>query len=321
MKHRKRTKKSFMQIIMTELKRFYRKTHVAITVLDREGNPIAHCGGGIDVCRYIHLKLYRACRGCDKAALIWLLNGHDRCEYLCHAGLSEAAVLVRSGDGDFDGYIIIGKYLTDETLNESKALLERLLDQLGENASAVRKAAKTLPILNADALEKTFRCLFAVAKRFEETGCLKGLRDPDVRCAIQMVENPMEEENPLKLYEKEWTRATCVALYQKAHTTRRPAEMNFSEQCGESLSKFLTQRIMIQAEDLLMNTNLSVEAISGYLGYDPCAFTTFFKRQYGDTPGHFRKHGARGDIADDADLREETVPFRDRVLKDDRRKK
>lgn len=98
MKHRKRTKKSFMQIIMTELKRFYRKTHVAITVLDREGNPIAHCGGGIDVCRYIHLKLNGACRGCDKAALIWLLNGHDRCEYLCHAGLSEAAVLVRSGD-------------------------------------------------------------------------------------------------------------------------------------------------------------------------------------------------------------------------------
>ena len=303
MKRKQKPKINYFHVILATLEWFYRETGLTITVLGREGEIIAHYGGGVDVCRYIRSGLCQKCKDCDKEALKLLLNGYDLCQYLCHAGLSEAAILVRSDDGDFDGYIIIGKYLTEETLEASKALMQSLSDK-DVDVSAVRRAAETLVPLNAEQLDHALCCLSAVARRFEETGCLKGFRDPDVRHAVQMVD---------RNYEK----ATCTALYGDIHLTQHPTGSNFERQCGVRPSAFLTQRKMIRAEDMLMNTNDSVEKISELLGYDLCAFTTFFKHQYGDTPGHFRRYGAKDGIANDKKIRKDTVPFRDRAPNDD----
>ncbi len=302
MKNKQKAQKNYLQTIMAELEWFYRETGITITVFDRKGNPIAHCGGGVDICRYIKFKLYKKCSDCDKDALMRLLNG-DRCEYLCHAGLSEAAALVRSEDGDFDGYIIIGKYLAEETLEASKTLMQKLSEK-DVNLPAVRRAAKTLIPLSAEKVDHALCCLSAVARRLEEAGCLKGFRNPDVRHAIQMVNRDRQK-------------ATCTALYGEIHVTRQSANTIFVQHCGEIPSAFLTQRKMIRAEDLLMNTNAGVREISERLGYDLCAFTTFFKRQCGDTPAHFRRFGAKDDVASEKEMRKDAVPFRDRVSKDD----
>lgn len=303
MKIRRKAQKSYLQVIMAALEWFYRETGIAVTVFDREGEPIAHFGGGVDICRYIRLKLCRKCRDCDKDALALLLNGHDCCEYLCHAGLSEAAALVRSEDGDFDGYIIIGKYLSEETLEASKRLLQALSDE-DVDVSAVHRAAEGLIPLGEEERKHALCCLSAVARRFEEAGCLKGFRDPDIRHAIQMVN-------------RDGKQATCATLYGEIYATRQSAKTIFVKHCGESPSAFLTQRKMIRAEDLLMNTDASVGEIADSLGYDLCAFTTFFKRQYGDTPGHFRRHGTQDDVVSDEGIRKRTVPFRDRAKRDD----
>lgn len=218
MKNKQKAQKNYLQTIMAELEWFYRETGITITVFDRKGNPIAHCGGGVDICRYIKFKLYKKCSDCDKAALMRLLNG-DRCEYLCHAGLSEAAALVRSEDGDFDGYIIIGKYLAEETLEASKTIMQKLSEK-DVNLSAVRRAAETLIPLSAEKVDHALCCLSAVARRLEETGCLKGFRNPDVRHAIQMVNRDRQK-------------ATCTALYGEIHVTRQSANTIFVQHCGE----------------------------------------------------------------------------------------
>lgn len=170
----------------------------------------------------------------------------------------------------------------------------------------MRREAEALVPLTNEEQDHALWCLSEVARRIAAMGCLKGFRNPDVRHAVQMV-NINERQ------------ATCKNLYEEIHATRRSAKGIFEEACGESPAVFLTQRKMMRAEDLLMNTNESVRTISGLLGYDLYSFTRFFKRHCGDTPGHFRRYGAEDDVAGDEGMGKDTVPFRNRVPKDDKK--
>lgn len=64
------------------------------------------------------------------------------------------------------------------------------------------------------------------------------------------------------------------------------------ENCGKNVSDYIRERVMLEARRLLSNTGYSIKEISAFLGFDdPSYFNRFFKSNYGDTAGNFRKSG------------------------------
>lgn len=257
------------------------ETGAAVTLCDEFGNVIAHCGGGADACRHMRQneKLRKRCRICDENARKRLAAGCDLFEYVCHAGLSEVAAAIRGKNGDLDGYIIMGKYLTGKAVEETKSAYRTLLSRTDLDLSALPSAFRTLPGLRSGQLKKALLLLEETAKSFEAEGILKGFRDPDVLQIMQLAGTSKREK------------ITCKKLYNLLGISRHPLENIIERCCGEKLSAFLKQRTLIRAEDLLMNTRLGVDKIAETLGYDLPGFTDFFRRLYGDTPGNFRKFG------------------------------
>lgn len=79
--------------------------------------------------------------------------------------------------------------------------------------------------------------------------------------------------------------------YSPEHCSRLIKEL-----CGESFVKLLRRIRMRKASELLMETGLSIEKISDYIGYEnPSAFNKVFRETYGLTPSRYRKqHGNYG---------------------------
>ena len=64
----------------------------------------------------------------------------------------------------------------------------------------------------------------------------------------------------------------------------------FKEESGVSFSNFLSEKKLEKAEELLVETKLSVAEIVKIVGYSNEAyFTKLFRMKYSDTPGAYRK--------------------------------
>lgn len=74
------------------------------------------------------------------------------------------------------------------------------------------------------------------------------------------------------------------------HLTRVSRKLN-----GRSASSLIQQRLLNEAQNMLLNTDLKVHEISLYLGFgSPAYFTRLFSQKIHQTPKDFRKSGKRG---------------------------
>ncbi|MGN1030624.1 MAG: helix-turn-helix domain-containing protein, partial [Butyricicoccaceae bacterium] len=65
----------------------------------------------------------------------------------------------------------------------------------------------------------------------------------------------------------------------------------FKAATGLSPMKYVAQRRIGEAQNLLMNTNISIGEIGERLGFsDSCHFSSTFKRYIGVTPTQYRNH-------------------------------
>lgn len=83
---------------------------------------------------------------------------------------------------------------------------------------------------------------------------------------------------------------TISDLAQCAGINQTKLKAGFKELFGVTVFDFLTKRRMQAAKDLLITTDLSISEIANLIDYAyPQHFITAFKRQFGKTPGEFRK--------------------------------
>ncbi|MDO3703482.1 helix-turn-helix domain-containing protein [Micromonospora sp. C28SCA-DRY-2] len=63
---------------------------------------------------------------------------------------------------------------------------------------------------------------------------------------------------------------------------------------GTTPARLIRRARVLEAKRLLAGTDLTVAAIAGRLGFaDPAYFCRFFRREVGDSPGAFRRHGGK----------------------------
>jgi AraC-like DNA-binding protein len=113
-------------------------------------------------------------------------------------------------------------------------------------------------------------------------GWLAGLRDPHVgRCLALMHGEPA----------RAWT---VEGLAQEVHTSRSVLADRFTELVGAPPMQYLTRWRMVLAAGLLRSDQANLARIAEGVGYESeAAFNRAFKREYGVSPGAWRRDGPR----------------------------
>ena len=112
-------------------------------------------------------------------------------------------------------------------------------------------------------------------------GWLAAEDDPVAGPALRLIhEHPQEP----------WT---VQSLATHARVSRAAFARRFTEKVGEPPLTYLTNWRMALAADLVAGTDLTLEAVSGRVGYaSPFALSAAFKRVHGVSPARYRTHGA-----------------------------
>ena len=85
-------------------------------------------------------------------------------------------------------------------------------------------------------------------------------------------------------------------LEKHLNLSKRQLARIMTEYYGVPFSKFLVKYRLARAEKLLIRTNLSLEKIAGHIGYETVTgFYLAFKKEYGMSPGAFRKQNIKND--------------------------
>ncbi|WP_419910674.1 AraC family transcriptional regulator [Hoeflea sp.] len=121
-----------------------------------------------------------------------------------------------------------------------------------------------------------------------QPGWMEGLRDPQVAKALQVIhQSPVHNWSVQELAEE-------VAMSRSSFAAR------FAEVTGESPLRYLTRwRMILAARQLENEPGSPISSIAFSVGYDSTAsFSETFKRQFGKSPGAWRKDLAHSDGTD-----------------------
>jgi AraC family transcriptional regulator, transcriptional activator of pobA len=102
-------------------------------------------------------------------------------------------------------------------------------------------------------------------------------------------------KNFLKIVEENYRRPEGVEFYaNKLFMTARNLNLICQQILQQSVSEIIETRKLIEAKNLLLNTEKSIAEIGFELGYNEKAyFTNVFKKKSGQTPSDFRKEMAK----------------------------
>lgn len=167
-------------------------------------------------------------------------------------------------------------YITDEQLKEKEWLqniVELVILESGSSRQGNEVVVKKLgEILFIHALR-------AYIERSElEQGFLSALKDERISTSLKLIHNSPAEN---------WT---LEGLARKVGMSRTSLSNKFKELVGETPMNYLTNWRMLNAKELLSQTDLSVKEIAHKIGYQSeAAFSRVFKDRMQTTPLRFKK--------------------------------
>jgi AraC family transcriptional regulator, transcriptional activator of pobA len=93
-----------------------------------------------------------------------------------------------------------------------------------------------------------------------------------------------------KLVAEQYRERKDVAFYASSlHITPKYLSEVLQDELGKNAKKFIDEFVLMEAKSLLKQTQLSIQEISYFLGYeDATSFTKIFKKQTGTTPSAYR---------------------------------
>ncbi len=267
---------NYLQHIIALLEEFYRETGLTITLFDIRGNCVAHFGGGKKFCRIVKHEpvLCRKCNGCNAHAMQCVGAIY---ETRCPMRLRETTIPVFYRE-KCAGYLMIGKFLLEGDKKSTLAKVRKMiakyrLDRELENSAL----EELLPPLSETAYRKALSLLSTTAKEIGKYAC--ALQDPHI---LRVKEVIADRDGEIM---------TSKRLAGVLRQNRRSLERTIKQKCGETPADFIADQNLTFAEDLLMNSEMSLRKIATELGYNYRSFLFFFKSRCGLTPHEFRTNG------------------------------
>ena len=192
--------------------------------------------------------------------------------HICHAGLTDVAIPIIYEEKVI-GYLILGQMKTEKAFED----IEHYLIGLGLPYDTMKYHYDSLVTFNSERIKSVAR----VAEMLSKFILLENMLNTDyndVQRAVEYISNNLSSPLSVELIAKNG----CLsknALYR-----------GFKREFGLTVSKYITEKRIKKAEDLLLNTELTVEDISAKVGFSSSAyFAAIFKSKTDISPLKYRK--------------------------------
>lgn len=204
------------------------------------------------------------------------------------------------GDGPVTELVCGGFFLSDGTVNpliaslpdvihirsrdhRAAPWLRATLALIADEIKAGRPGAEHVVVRLSDILFVQAVRAFLAAKSGQSVGWMRGLKDPRVGLAIDMIHRQPELH---------WT---VLSLAERVGMSRSVFADRFQSLVGESPLQYLTRWRLGRAATLLRTTAAKLPEIADRVGYESeFAFSRAFKRVSGLSPSDFRKSASNG---------------------------
>lgn len=266
------------QKISRTLSDFYNATGINMDLLKADFTPIGNLGfwENIRYCKAIQntaegkkrcLKsdadLYEKCKISRKPEM-----------HVCHAGLIDIAVPIIYQDTVI-GYIIFGQMKTDNDFSSLKSYIK----ELSLDTKTMEKFYSEIDFFDSGKIESVSNIAEMVVKHILLENMLYPNFDATLEKAVAYITENLDKELSVKKISDNINISKSV-LYRRFH-------LCFSL----TVNQFITKKRIEKAENLLKNTDMSIEAISRETGFSSAAhFSKIFKSEKGIPPLKFRKN-------------------------------
>lgn len=195
--------------------------------------------------------------------------------HLCHAGLMDVAVPILY-EKEIIGYLILGQMKGSKRFDET----EGYLSAMGMDIKTMREYYSILPTFESEKMQSVANVAEMLAKFLLLENMMKLSFNPDIQNAVEYINENLCA--PLSVEQ----------ITKNGNISKNALYRGFKKEFGKTVSGYITAKRIEKAENLLTNTNLSVEEIAGRVGFSSSAyFAANFKRLNGISPLKYRKNG------------------------------
>ena len=221
---------------------------------------------GKHACRVSDAALFDECRRTKKTAM-----------HICHAGLVDIAIPILY-DGAILGYLILGQMKRDDDFSA----VADYLTSLGLDGVRMKDYYLSLPRYDSDKIQSISNLASMLAKYI----LLNHMLTPDFNGGMHRALDFIDENLHFPL--------SVNDIAAGAHISKSTLYKRFKEVFGCTVAEFIMKKRIERAENLLLETDFSIEELSGQVGFSSAAyFTVNFKKQKGMPPLKFIKRNVK----------------------------
>ncbi|WP_409422895.1 PocR ligand-binding domain-containing protein [Pseudaeromonas sp. ZJS20] len=273
---------------------FANATSLAVVVVNIHGEEISERFNFTQFCQKLREdpELYARCKMSDRCGGLEASKENRPCIYRCHAGLTDFSIPLLIS-GNLVGFVLCGqvRLVSEEHLDHIQKIDERWR-QDGEllreyesipvvDYTKIMASAELLKLVVDNCIKKHLN--FIVINESNEAGeanraMSSPIYDPKIKKALRYIDSHFSEE--LRLEE--------VA----AHVYLSPYYFSklFKKQLGIGFNAYVTRQRMINAKQMLQNSDWSIASIAKNLGFSQTSyFCKIFRQTYQVTPQMYRE--------------------------------
>ena len=265
-----------LQKVMTD---FYTCTNMTITLFDRNLNCITHVGEWQPYCLAIgnNPELLAKCSGCNRDNSAKSLVERSTLKYTCHAGLAEVVTPIFQNDR-LIAYLMIGKFRDAEEQYSSKQMVLDAVNKYGLDGDKMLTAYYQLPVLDKSKLDSAIALLQILIYYITNEKFFRYDHSVQFESIDRYIEDNLDDK------------ITVEDISNHFRIPRHLLYAMFYNESGESVQEYVIKKRISKAQQLLTNTDLSVNQISNRVGYPEYNyFFRIFKERIGTTPLKYRK--------------------------------
>lgn len=193
--------------------------------------------------------------------------------HVCHAGLVDVAVPILYEDVII-GYIIFGQMKSDTDFSA----FETYVENLGLDAAEMREYYAQISFFDSGKIQSVSNIASMLVKHILLENMLKPAFDETMQKAVAYINENLANDLSIHNISKSINVSKSV-LYKKFHTCFH---------C--TVSEYINTRRVEKSIELLSKTDLSMEEISGKVGFSSTSYyTKIFKKQKGLAPLKYKK--------------------------------
>ena len=260
------------------LKDFHKITGARISLHDIEFNEIAcypdklsgFCG------RVQEYGAVRSkCLAADAVAFKKVCESGLGIIYKCHCGLIEIVAPIYNF-GVMTGFFMMGQITDDNP--ESLESVKRLSAKYFSDEHELNAACEEIPLIKSETVNSYINILKIIAEYMTQTNRMTG-QGQDLAASVKIYIN--------RFYSRELTINLLCETFGCSRTT---LINSFKKKFGQTVGRYITEYRIIQAENMLINSDISVKAISADCGFsDQNYFAKVFRAKHSLTPSEYRK--------------------------------